>query len=199
VEASRRADADLLSHEQAEQYCKDEAPMKVRQLTTLALVSLVVVTLGARIRAQAGSQATGCSDADWPALQSSDPAYPEAMELARTLADGGFMISCIVPSKMIGMFDGQTGAALYRTDQGGFEALFLPKPQNFDRLQIVERQESGRYLYSFAGHPTPWPANLINGPRRVIFLKHANRLIVAHDSELADRIGTTLAGRQTRH
>ncbi len=183
------------STERFQRYFKDEAPMKVRQLTTLAVVSLVVITLGGRMRAQAGSQATGCNDANWPALQSSDPAYSEAVELARTLADDGFMIFCIAPSKMTGMFEGQKGAALYRTHQGGFEALFLPKPQNFDRLQIVERQESGRYLYSFAGHPTPWPANLIDGPRPVFFIKHTNRLIVAYDSELADHLGTTLAGR----
>jgi hypothetical protein len=169
--------------------------MKVRQLTTLAVVSLVVITLVGPMRAQAGSQPTGCADANWPALQPSDPAYLDAVELARILADSGFMVMCIAPSKMTGTFEGQKGAAVYRTDQGGFDALFLPKPQNFDRLQIVERQESGRYLYSFAGRPTPWPANLIEGPRPVFFIKHTNRLIVAYDKELADHLRTTLAGR----
>jgi hypothetical protein len=169
--------------------------MKVRQRITFAMVSLVVVTLVGPLRAQAGSQATGCAGANGPALQPSDSAYLDAVELARTLADHGFMVMRIVPSKRTGMFEGQQGAALYRTDQGSFEALFLPKPQNFDRLQIVERQESGRYLYSFAGRPTPWPANLIDSPRPVFFLKHTNRLLVAYDKKLADHLGTTLAGR----
>ncbi len=169
--------------------------MKVRELITLAVLSLVVVTLVGPKRAQAGSQATGCADANWPALQSSDPAYLDAVALARILADHGFMVMCIAPSKMTGTFEGQKGAAVYRTDRGGFDALFLPKPQTFDRLQIIERQESGRYLYSFAGHPRPWPANLIDGPRPVFFIKHTNLLVVAYDKELADHLRTTFAGR----
>lgn len=173
--------------------------MKVRQLITLAVVGLVVITLVGPMRAEAGSQATGCADANATVLQPSDLAYLDAVELARTLADDGFIVMCIAPSKMTGMFEGLKGAALYRTDRGAFEALFLPKPQNFDRLQIVERQESGRYLYSFVGPPTPWPANAVDSPRPVFFIKHRNRLIVAYDKELADRLGTTLAEPSTRH
>jgi hypothetical protein len=127
--------------------------------------------------------------------QPSDPAYVDAVELARTLADHGFMVMCIAPSRWTGTFEGQKGAAVYRTDRGGFDALFLPKPQTFHRLQIVERQESGEYLYSFAGRPTPGRANLIEGPRPVFFIKHTNRLIVAYDKELADHLGTALARR----
>jgi hypothetical protein len=170
--------------------------MKVRQLITFAVVSLVVITLVGPMRAQGGSQATGCADANWPTLQPSDPAYLDAVALAQTLTEFGFIrVMCIAPSKMTGMFEGQKGAAVYRTDRGGFDALFLPKPQNFDRLQIVERQESGEYLYSFAGSPKPWPANLIGGPRPVFFIKHTNRLIVAYGKELADHLRTAVAGR----
>jgi hypothetical protein len=169
--------------------------MKIRPLTTLAVVSLAVINLVGPVRPQASSQATGCADANWPALQPSDPAYLDALELARTLADSGFIVMCIAPSKMTGTFEGQKGAAVYRTDQGGFDALFLPKPQNFDQLEIVERQEVGRYLYSFAGRPTPWPANRIDGPRPLFFIRHTNRLVVAYDKDLAHRLGTTLAGR----
>jgi hypothetical protein len=169
--------------------------MKDRPLITLAVVSLVVITLAGPVRAQAGSQATGCADANGSVLQPSDPVYLDAVELARTLAADGFIVMCIVPSKMTGMFEGQKGAALYRTDRGAFEALFLPKPQHFDRLQIVERPERGRHLYSFAGPPTPWPANAIDSPRPVFLSKHRNRLLVAYDKELADHLGTTLAGR----
>lgn len=169
--------------------------MKVRETTGLALVSLAVITVVGAMRTQAGSQSAGCTDANWPSLQSSDPAYLDAMELARTLADHGFMIMCIGPSKWTGIFEGQKGAAVYRIDRGGFDALFLPSPQNFERLQIVERQESGEYVYSFVGPPTPWPANRIEGPRPTYFIKHTNRLIVAYDKEVADHLRTALAGR----
>ena len=144
--------------------------MKIRQLITLAVVSLVVITLVGPMGAQAGSQATGCADANWPVLQPSDPAYLDAVELARTLADHGFMVMCIAPSKWTGMFEGQKGAAVYRTDRGGFDALFLPKPQNFDRLQIVERQESGEYC-------TPSPGVRRRGPQitsRVLILSFSS-------------------------
>jgi hypothetical protein len=48
---------------------------------------------------------------------------------------------------MTGMFEGQEGAALYRTSLGDFDALFLPVSQRFDALQILERRQDGRYLY----------------------------------------------------
>jgi hypothetical protein len=117
------------------------------------------------------------------------------MDFAQALAAKGFIVQCVAPSKMVGMFEGQAGAALYRTNRGSFDVLFLPKPQNFDGLEIVERQDNGEYLYSFAGRPKPWPANLIAGPRPTFFVKHTNRLIVASDKDLADHLRTALAGR----
>jgi len=170
--------------------------MRVRHFIALAVVSLVVISLAVPVRAQARSQATGCADATWSPLQPTDPAYLDAVEFARTLADHGVMVTCIAPSRWTSMFEGEKGAALYRIDRGGFDALFLPKPQNFDGLEILERQESGEYLYSFAGRPTPWHANLIiGGPRPTFFIKHTNRLIIAYDKELADRLRTALARR----
>jgi len=157
--------------------------MKVREVIVLA-VSLAAITLVGPMRAQAG-QATGCEDVNWPALQPSDPAYREGMDFAHALATSGFIVQCVAPSKKGGTFEEQAGAALYRTDRGSFDVLFLSRPQNFDRLEIVERQENGEYLYSFAGRPTPWPANLIAGPRPTFFVKHTNRLIVASDKEVA--------------
>jgi hypothetical protein len=170
--------------------------MKVRPLIICAVVSLVVIAPAAPVGAQVGSPATGCVDPHRPALQPSDPAYSDAVELARSLALHDFRVICISPSKWTGTFQGQKGAALFwTTTEGGFDALFLPKPQNFDELQIIHRMENGRHLYSFAGHPTPWPANLIDGPRPTYFIKHMNRLIVAYHDQLAAHLGTTLVGR----
>jgi hypothetical protein len=166
--------------------------MKLRSVGILAAVVLMAFVHS--LVAQRGNHTTGCSEVNWPPLQPTDPAYLDAIDLTRSLADG-FVIQCIAPSKMAGTFEGQTGAALYKTDRGSFEALFLPKLQNFDGLQIVERQETGRYLYSFAGHPKPWPANLIDASRPVYFIKSLNRLIVAHDKELAAHLGSILSRR----
>lgn len=167
--------------------------MKLRSVGILAAVVLIAVVHP--LVAQRGSQTPGCSDVNWPPLQPTDAAYPDTVDLTRALADNGLVVQCIAPSKMAGTFAGQTGAALYRTNRGNFEALFVSKLQNFDGLQIVERQECGRYLYSFGGHPKPWSANLIDASRPVYFIKSLNRLIVAHEEELAAHLGSILTGR----
>ena len=148
--------------------------------------------------AQDRNYTTGCAGVNWPSLQSNEPVYRAAMDFAVVLADAGFTVQCVAPSKMAAMFDGQVGAALYRTTRGSFEALFLPNLRNFDALQIVEREQSDRYLhylYSFAGRPKPWPANLIDSNRRLYFVKHLNRLIATEDEELAARLRSILLGR----
>ena len=166
--------------------------MTLRSVSILAAV--VLTALVHPLVAQRDNHRTWCSDVEWTPLQPTDPAYLEAVDLTRALVDG-FGVQCIAPSTMVGLFEGQTGAALYRTSRGSFEALFLQKPDTFDGLQIIERQESGRFLYSFAGHPTPWPANLIDSPRPVYFVKNVNRFLVAYDKELADHLASVLTGR----
>jgi hypothetical protein len=54
---------------------------------------------------------------------------------------------------MTDTFEGQEGAAVYRTNEGDFEALFLPKPQNFNKLQVIERYDGQSYRYSLCGAP----------------------------------------------
>jgi len=172
--------------------------MKIRPLGMLAAV-VVIASVGRAsvdpLVAQSDRYTTGCADVNWPPLQPSDPAYRDAADLARALGNDGFIVHCIAQSKMVGTFDAQTGAALYRTDRGDFEALFLSRLQNFDGLQIFERAEGGRYLYSFGGRPRPWTTNLVDASRPVYFIKSLNRLIVAYDRELAAHLGTVLAGR----
>ncbi len=156
------------------------------------LAAIIAISFGSVVRGN--NQATTCAALNWSALQRSDSVYADAMDFSRTLADRGFVVQCIAPSKMTGMFEGQVGAALYSTDQGGFDTLFLPKSQNFDRLQIIERQDGGRYLYSFAGGPKPWPANLIDASHPVYFIKNLHRLLVANDGTLAAHLRSILAG-----
>jgi hypothetical protein len=167
--------------------------MKVRPLGFFAVV--VVMSLVRPLVAQHSGHTTGCTGVNWPALESTDPAYPGAMGLARVLADNGLAVECIGPSKMASTFEGLAGAALYQTNRGTFEVLFLPDLQNFDKLLISEREVSGRYLYTFTGPPKPWPANLIDAARPVYFIKSLNRLLVAHDKELASHLGAIFSRR----
>ena len=115
------------------------------------------------------------------ALKANDPAYSDAMELAQTLREHHFVVGCVLPSKMTGFFEGEKGAAVYRTDKGSFNALFLSKPQSFDKLFVVERHKNNGYSYHFEGIPKPWPVNRIESLRPIYFLKHSSQLLVIDD------------------
>jgi hypothetical protein len=162
----------------------------------LQLASIAIhLLLGTPVAAPDTIQASSCP-ANWTSLASSDPAYVEAAALARTLTDRGVAVMCVAPSHMTGMFEGQEGAALFRTSLGDFEALFVPVPQTFEALQIVERQEGGRFLYSFNGQPRAWPANLIDGTRPLYFIKRSNCLIVGADRDGVGRLEDIIGGHR---
>jgi hypothetical protein len=141
-------------------------------------------------------QSEKCRDQDLLAvLQPSDKSYSMAMELAQVLRDGDFTIKCVLRSKQEGLFEGLAGAALFRTNRGDFEALFLPSEKTFDRLEVVERQENGWYIYSFAGEPKPWPANRIESPRRIHFFKHSHMLLEISNDVLAKDLSRVVSRR----
>jgi hypothetical protein len=86
-------------------------------------------------------------------LNLNDPVYADAMTVERTLSKNGYTVQCVHPSTMARFFEGQKGAALFRTTSGDFEVLFLPKPYTFDALDILEERKGNRYIYSFRGKP----------------------------------------------
>ena len=120
------------------------------------------------------AQSSECTGKEAQAqLPSFDPAYVDAMELARYLIDHGFIVKCV--GKPIEIeFEGQKGAALYRTNRGSFVAVFLPKGQNFDALEVVEQRQGARYLYSFRGTPRS-PAH-IDSSKPIYYVKFGNVL-----------------------
>ena len=155
--------------------------MKARLRIAFAMIGLVTLAGVRTIATQDAVPSAGCADLHWPALARNDAAYAHAAALARALIEHGFTITCVAPSKMTGMFEGEAGAALYRANHGDFEALFLPKPQSFAELEVLERQENGRYIYSCRGRPNPWSATLIDASHPVYFITHVNQLIVTDD------------------
>jgi len=108
-------------------------------------------------------------------LSSIDPVFVDAMELARNLIDHRFIINCVAASKWGHLFDDQEGAALYSTDQGDFDVLFLPKPETFDAIQVVEERQGNTYLYSFRG--TPHSPGRLEG-KRTEFIRSGNLLFI---------------------
>jgi hypothetical protein len=147
-------------------------------------------------RATTGTaQGSECSTQDLLALlRPADPAYADAMELAQTLRNHGFAVQCVLQSKMVRLFEGQKGAALYRTNRGDFEALFLPKAQTF-AVQPNEARKNGRYIYSFSGSPHstggPW-----DSARPTFFVQHSNQFLTTWDKQLATELDKALTSTQ---
>ena len=133
------------------------------------------------------SQNTDCTAHELKAaLPSNTPVYRDAVVLSETLIKTGILVKCISRSPMEGTFEGQGGAAVYRTVHGRFQVLFLPQTRTFDRLKIIEQHNGDRYLYRFQGPPQPWPANLIDTAFRIYFVKDRNLLfVVDENAELA--------------
>jgi len=121
-------------------------------------------------------------------LQLADPAYSSAVLLRQDLSHQAFDVQCVLPSKWVGMCGNpQRGngnaAALFRTDRGDFEVLFLPEPFVFDHVTAKEEKHGNYYHYSFSGNPQ---CGSLEGPRRIYFVKRRNKMfIVFGDAELA--------------
>lgn len=137
--------------------------------------------------AQISGQRTGCTAGEQEeALQSDTQDYRDAMALSEVLRKKGIVVNCMLGSTMDGTFEGQSGAALYRSNHGSFEVVFLPQTATFDRLKIFEQRQGGAYSYRFKGPPQPWPANLIESAYRIYFIRNQNLLfVVENDTELA--------------
>jgi len=127
----------------------------------------------------------GCTGQEQIAeLQPTDPAYADATEVEDQLDDLGIMVRCTRASKMTRLFRGEIGAAWFRSDDGIFEVLFLPKGQTFAHLKVLERRDGDRYLTSFKGKP--YSAVHMNGSKPTYFVKRGNRLYsVWGDEKLA--------------
>jgi hypothetical protein len=124
-------------------------------------------------------------------VKTDDPAYVDAMRLARTLEAHGFIVRCVLRSKMVSIFEGQIGAALFRTDYGDFEVLFLPASQTFLSVEVIERHENDRFLYTFRGSPSP-TSGPIDSPRPMFFERQANQFFVTSNRQLADSVATAV-------
>ena len=156
-------------------------------------VAIGVVLLFATPQSILQPKAAQCDSPDPLAfLQAGDPAYVDAMELAQSLRARGFTVKCVLRSTMEGAFEGMEGAALYRTESGDFETLFLPKPQTFAGLIVIEEQQNGRYIYSFHGVPPPRPTNRLESPHPIYFLWHANHFLVIRDDQVRVKVEEVL-------
>jgi hypothetical protein len=127
-----------------------------------------------------------CSPEDAPyELKNTDRAYEQAMKLKAFLEHQGVEVACVLPSKDVGMFRNQLGAAFYRTSIGQLNVMILPESMDF-QIRVVETRKDGRFLYTFEGKPdvdtTPWDAAY-----KIFFVQHRNFMFTASDEKLAEK------------
>jgi hypothetical protein len=136
-------------------------------------------------------------------IAADNPGYADAMDLSKRLQDHGFVVRCIFPTKLGSIFevpDGDTirstveGEANFTTNYGGFDVIFLPKPQNFADFKITEHRQGGGYLYRFTGTPKVWAGDQFKFgiAYRNYFLKHDNYLFFLSDEALRARLEQAL-------
>jgi hypothetical protein len=128
-----------------------------------------------------------CSHEDAPyELKSTDGAYEEAMKLKGSLSRQGIEVTCVLASKLVRIFEGQLGAAFYRTTVGVIDVMFMPASKDFE-VRIVETKKNGRYLYSFEGKPHAndqvWDAS-----HQCFFIRSHNVMITTADEKIAQRL-----------
>jgi hypothetical protein len=161
-----------------------------------SIVCLSVLVLIPKLSLCAEGNRTGdlqpCSAAELTAVVTpANPVYAETRDLTRELQNDGFVVRCVLGSKFADTFQGQLGAALYKTNRGDFETLFLPKSATFDSVRLVEHHQDGRYQYSFQGSPSA--AIKMDGPTCTYFAKRANHLFISWGGlQLAADLGEVL-------
>jgi hypothetical protein len=127
-------------------------------------------------------------------LPATDPAYAEATKLSKALNMHGIRTRCVLLSKEAQLFDGQLGAAFFRTDIGDFEALFLPLTQSWDKLQVIEQHECGGYnRYHFQGSPSY--AGTWEGKNSLYFVKQRNQFLHSLDPQVISKVREALQVR----
>jgi hypothetical protein len=163
-----------------------------------AYVLLLTATPCSWAQAASSAKSERCSSRELSAaVTAADPIYVESLKLTKQLQQRGYVVQCVLQSKMANFFEGQIGAALYRTGRGDFEALFLTEPHTFSSVRLVEHTDSGRYRYRFEGSPPVSGGGGGGGAgmdcaRRTFFARGANQFFVTEDKQLAASLGQVL-------
>jgi hypothetical protein len=113
----------------------------------------------------ASAQANAMAQQQWE--NQSSPVYVDATNLARDLATRGIKVECIRRSIEEHLFEGQKGAAWFKTNQGVFEVWFLPDTK---AATVAVAKVTGR----------PAAVSLPSGPNE-FFIQHQN--VVFHVSQ----------------
>lgn len=154
----------------------------------VALGFLVVYVIS---RATLAAEPLECpAESSGSLMEASYPAYTDAAQLSQELSAHGYVVGCIARSVFEASMPITKGAALYITNRGAFDVIFVPKPQTFEALEIIERQKKGSYTYEFRGTPR---FTRQMAPKKTYFFKQSNRLFIAFDKQTAASIAEFLS------
>jgi hypothetical protein len=162
---------------------------------TLALIVVMfgidsTLFSGPSIQAPSAAPTPADQSQDSSLLQPNDSEYSDAMEFALFLRNNGFIVHSLHRSKMNGFIRGVDKAALIRTDNGVLEVMFFPAADGAEKVQVLEEQKGGRYLYSFRGQPDPTPGDSIDSNRPQYFILRRNLFIITDDQDLYTKLKT---------
>jgi len=169
--------------------------MKMLLLFCLIVVTHLEVFGNVPPRAAYVSHSSIGQKLDVSLMQPDDVAYVEAMEFAQFLGDHGIIVKSVHRSKMEGFFRGVKKAAFIKTDKGILEVLFFAESTGAEKVQVTERREEGRYIYSFEGQPELKQGDIIDSSLREYFTMHQNLFIVTRDEELDAAVKRALKQR----
>jgi hypothetical protein len=159
------------------------------KLSALVL-SLILLAPGLLAQTAPTEFTSGCSAQERKAiLTPTDPAYTYAVTMARSLTSKDIHVECLCASKLQRWFRGEVSAAYFHTRNGVFDAVFLPKGQVF-QVEMIEKHENGRYMYSFRGTPTGRPT--IDSSTAMWIVQHENALVLVSDQPLVARLEQAL-------
>ena len=156
----------------------------MRFLTTLAVIVLVGLCASAQEKIVE----------DVSLLKPGDRAYADAVNAATIFNQHDLKIQSIHRSKLEGFFRDVWNAAVFKTDKGPFEIIFFPESDQAEKIQVTEKRDGKRHIYSFAGQPHPDPSrDFMNAAYPMDFIAKGNWFIVINDNrELADLLRKTL-------
>jgi hypothetical protein len=169
-------------------------------------VRLIVFAVALLAGALAGAQDHPASPrrSSCPPIPTDNPVYADALDLVDALTSAHVNVKCVTLNKMTTAFEGEEGAVYLRTDDSMLHAVFMPRPQDFSNLQVLEKREHDRYNYTFRGTPKytfrgtskmkAGAGGMIGSSFAGYFICYENALIIAFDKQLAQHIEKSLPG-----
>lgn len=117
-------------------------------------------------------------------LKPSDAAYADAVNASAVLNEHGLKVLSIHRSKLEGFFRGVPKAAVLKTENGAFEIIFFPDPNQAEKITVKEERVGRRYIYSFEGQPQPAPqSDVMNAAYPVRFIAKGDWFVVVSNNE----------------